>query len=272
MKKKRINYFKYFSLFFTIILLMLIAGCNGASPTAPIINSFLANPTTITVGESSALSWSVTDATSVTVDNGIGSVALTGTTAVNPTTTTTYMLTATNVAGSVTATTTVAVSSYVLGDIGPAGGYIFYDKGSYSGSPSWRYLEAAPSDQSTSQAWSNIINVEIGTSAQGTAIGTGQTNTTAIIGQTGHTASAAQLCNDLTEGGYNDWFLPSKDELNLMYENLYLFAVGGFAVNGYYWSSSESYVSSAWVQFFYDGGQGNHGKEKSRRVRAVRAF
>ena len=105
MKKKNI-----LVLSLIITVLILITGCTPPTPTAPIINSFLANPTTITVGESSALSWSVTDATSVTVDNGIGSVALTGTTAVNPTTTTTYTLTATNTAGSVTATTTITVN------------------------------------------------------------------------------------------------------------------------------------------------------------------
>ena len=80
---------------------------------APIINFFSALPSTITEGESSTLSWSVTDATSVTIDNGIGSVALTGTIAVNPTTTTTYTLTATNTAGSVTATTTITVNPAV---------------------------------------------------------------------------------------------------------------------------------------------------------------
>jgi len=110
MKKKRINYYKYFSLFFAIAVLVFIAGCTGASPTAPIINSFLANPTTITEGESSTLSWSVTDATSVTINNAIGSVALISTTTVSPTTTTTYTLTATNTAGSVTATTTITVN------------------------------------------------------------------------------------------------------------------------------------------------------------------
>jgi hypothetical protein len=78
--------------------------------------------------------------------------------------------------------------AYSLRDIGPAGGYIFWKSGN-------DYLEAAPSDQSTSQAWSNITNVAIGTT--GTAIGTGQVNTTAIIGQAGHTTSAAKLCNDL---------------------------------------------------------------------------
>ncbi len=111
MKKGKISYFKFLSLFLTMIILVFITGCNGTPPAVPIINSFLANPTSITVGESSNLSWSVTDATSVTIDNGIGSVALTGTTAVNPTATTTYTLTATNVAGSVTASVTVTVGA-----------------------------------------------------------------------------------------------------------------------------------------------------------------
>ena len=114
MKRRRINYFKYFSLFFAMIVLVLIAGCTGAPPAVPIINSFLANPLTITVGESSNLSWSVTDATTVTIDNGIGSVALSGTTTVTPVTTTTYTLTATNTAGSVTATTTITVNPVAI--------------------------------------------------------------------------------------------------------------------------------------------------------------
>ena len=222
------TYFKYSSLFFAIAVLLFIAGCNGTPPAVPIINSFLASPSIITVGESSTLSWNVTDATTVTIDHGVGIVALSGTTTVSPITTTTYTLTATNTAGSVTATTTVTVSSaltityngnsntagtvpvdpsspyesgatvtvlgntgdlirindggtsyyftgwntkadgsgidqaegstftmgasnvtlyaqwtpYVLRDIGPAGGYIFYDKGYYSSG--WRYFEAAP--------------------------------------------------------------------------------------------------------------------------------
>ena len=110
MKRRRINYFKYFSLFLAMVVLALVSGCSGPTPTTPIINSFLANPTTITVGESSTLSWIVTDATSVTIDQTIGSVASTGTNAVSPATTTTYTLTATNAAGSVTATTTVTVN------------------------------------------------------------------------------------------------------------------------------------------------------------------
>lgn len=80
-----------------------------------------------------------------------------------------------------------SLTNYNLRDIGPAGGYIFWKSGN-------DYLEAAPTDQSSNQVWSNIETF-IGTT--GTAIGTGQINTTAIINQVGHTTSAAKLCNDL---------------------------------------------------------------------------
>ena len=59
MEKRKSTYFKYFSLFFAMIVLVLFAGCTGTTPTTPIINSFSATPSTITVGESSNLSWSV---------------------------------------------------------------------------------------------------------------------------------------------------------------------------------------------------------------------
>ena len=271
MKKKRINYFKYFSLFFAIAVLVFIAGCTGASPTAPIINSFSASPSTITVGEISTLSWSVTDATSVTIDNGIGSVALTGTSSVNPTTSTTYTLTATNSAGSVTVTCAVTVNPapVAVGDSYGGGivAYIFQ-----SGDPGYvadeqHGLIAATADQSTGIQWYNGSYVATG--ATGTAIGTGQANTTAIVIVQGAGSYAAQLCNDLTEGGYNDWFLPSKDELNKLYINKV--AIGGFAAD-YYWSSSEGSAVIAWAQGFSSGGQGNYYKDGAARVRAVRAF
>jgi hypothetical protein len=88
-----------------------MTGCSGITPTTPIINSFLVNPTSITAGESSNLSWSVTDAITVAINQSVGSVASIGTTAVTPTTTTTYILTATNTVGSVTASVTVTVGA-----------------------------------------------------------------------------------------------------------------------------------------------------------------
>lgn len=83
----------------------------SSPPTGlPTINFFAANPSSITAGSSSMLSWSVSDATSVTIDGGVGSVGLSGSTAVSPASTITYTLTASNAAGSMTATTQVIVS------------------------------------------------------------------------------------------------------------------------------------------------------------------
>jgi hypothetical protein len=81
---------------------------------------------------------------------------------------------------------------------------------------------------------------------------------------------AVRLCGDLVLGGYSDWYLPSRDELNQLYINRV--AIGGFA-NNYYWSSSEDRSDHAWVQDFRDGGQGYYLKDfNGFPVRAVRAF
>jgi|GEM_PF-1921104 len=84
---------------------------------------------------------------------------------------------------------------------------------------------------------------------------------------------AAKLCADyeVTVSGvtYDDWYLPSKDELNKLYGNKA--AIGGFA-NDFYWSSSGGLANGAWGQNFLSGGQGNYVKGNTSRVRAVRAF
>ncbi len=150
-------------------------------------------------------------------------------------------------------------------DIGDAhaGGIVFYL--SYTGG-----LVAAVSDQSASQVWieggSTQTTENWNTS---TEIGTGSANTDVIIAQSGHTGSAAQVCRDYAGGGYNDWFLPSKDELTLMYGQKGV--IGGFAVD-LYWSSSESHSHYAWLQNFTDGNQFNYYKNSTYGVRAVRAF
>jgi len=91
----------------------------------------------------------------------------------------------------------------------------------------------------------------------------------------GEIGKAEQLCNALVleNNGvkYSDWFLPSKDELNLMYENLKVYGVGGFHAN--YWSSSQYNANFTWIQNFYSGNQYyNFYKTNIARVRAVRAF
>ena len=157
---------------------------------------------------------------------------------------------------------------YNIGDTGPGGGKVFYDKGNYS--DGWRYLEAAPIDQATNVKWSSTsVDVK---GATGTAIGTGKANTAAIIAaHSGDTASnnAAKAAAAYSGGGKNDWFLPSKDELNEMYKART--HLGGIS-SGLFWSSSQSYYNLAWYQYFGNGDQDYNYKYCNYDVRAVRAF
>ena len=163
---------------------------------------------------------------------------------------------------------TATAQTYRVGDTGPAGGIVFYDKGSFS--DGWRYLEAAPVDFQISQ-WGLE---RIGLSGTGTAIGTGKRNTELIIAalnRNNQTGRAAQLCRAYTLNGYNDWFLPSADELGLLYKNLKQRGLGGFA-DLLYWSSSQNNDHLAWGQYFDDGRQNDVNKGNRYTVRAVRAF
>ena len=81
--------------------------------------------------------------------------------------------------------------------------------------------------------------------------------------------SAAHDCANLVEGGYSDWYLPSKDELNKIYLNKT--AIGGFSTN-FYWSSTEFSSNSGWVQDFSDGTPTNDEKNSSNNVRPIRSF
>lgn len=171
-----------------------------------------------------------------------------------------------------------------VGGFGPSGGYIFYDKGNYS--DGWRYLEAAPASyEFIDKVWGGRGTNVGGT---GTAIGTGRGNTEKIVSKFGEAEPykgksdyAAKLCADLVviKDGvrYDDWFLPSQDELNLMYQNLYLNNLGNYAFlggfsDGSYWSSSEYNASGAWYQDFGNGTQYGSGRGSADRVRPVRAF
>ncbi len=100
-----------------LLAVLFLASCYPGGPITitapgqlPVINSFNASPASISAGESSTLNWTVTGATTVSIDQGIGNVALTGPRAVAPSATTIYTLTASSSAGSVTATTQVIVS------------------------------------------------------------------------------------------------------------------------------------------------------------------
>jgi hypothetical protein len=156
---------------------------------------------------------------------------------------------------------------YKVGDTGPAGGIVFYDKGNSNGG--WRYLEAAPAHTDFTAEWGAYGNEVKGTA---TGMGSGKRNTEVIVNNLrgrDETGRAAQLWDALL--AEDNWFLPSKDELNLMYTNLKTKGLGGFK-NERYWSSSEGGSSYAWSQNFRDGGMSDEGKNYSYSVRAARRF
>jgi hypothetical protein len=130
-------------------------------------------------------------------------------------------------------------------------------------------LIAATADQSTGVQWYNGSYVATG--ATGTALGTGSANTDAIIAAQGTPVGgyAAGVARAYRGGGYTDWYLPSKDELNELF--LHQAAIGGFGPH-YYWSSSEYDANTAWNQAFDLSSQYANPKTSPSWVRAVRAF
>jgi hypothetical protein len=100
-------------------------------------------------------------------------------------------------------------------------------------------------------------------------VGTDAQNTAAIVAGCSEPGIAARIVDDYILNDYDDWFLPSKDELNLLYQQKDV--VGGFASVGY-WSSSEYLSDGGWVQSFDSGGQYGSIKVAPGRMRAIRAF
>ncbi len=231
---------------------------------------------------------------------------------------------------------TNAKKEFKVGEIGPAGGYVFYDKGEYS--EGWRYLEAAPADLVFGGEFdqpsldysvrykqfkmcfgeyclpSSDINLAIADGKTNTKIGrtqtelgTGKHNTQFLLSamedravcslglqcyiETGvYAARMSDLLKDETSGlVFDDWFLPSLDELRLMREHLFMSDIGDFA-EGVYWSSSEDKENpeKAFCVFFvkeiekYNWNRGYrsklnmdyHGISRSEKchVRPIRAF
>ena len=111
------------------------------------------------------------------------------------------------------------------------------------------------------------------------AIGTGNQNTIDIVAGDATAGLAARLCYDLVQGGYSDWYLPSRDELSKLCSNR--IAIGGFTQN-WYWSSTKQPENEpqfpgkyAWYISFYNNEAGyvnNHFTTTTLAVRAVRSF
>ena len=232
----------------------------------------------------------------------------------------TFTVTATNSAGTGSASTAsssitpaapscAAGGTCIAGETGPGGGKVFYVHATtFTCGPtlgdSCKYLEAAPTTGTpawtdANYAFSGNTTVAIGVDAQGVAVGTGYKNTLAIVGQSsgGNTASKAGTISRAYAGGSkNDWYLPSKDELNQMCK----WARGqawtsdatvctssgtintgsgaaGFSTATSYWSSTEVSADNVWTQSYTDG-TGTSFLTKSSfispglRVRPIRAF
>ena len=133
-------------------------------------------------------------------------------------------------------------------------------------------LIATPSDQN--QGIWGCYGTGI-SGADGTAIGTGAQNTLDIMNGCSEAGIAARICGDLVLGGYSDWYLPSIDELNMLFINRV--AIGGFTYQyintyNYYWSSTEYNNNIAFCMRFPDFGQYSNYKNGLNFVRAVRAF
>ena len=133
---------------------------------------------------------------------------------------------------------------------------------------------AAPYDQSAGIQWYNGSFVT--TNATDTAIGIGASNTALIISVQGAGSYAASICTALSLGGYSNWYLPSLSELEKLYTNLHLQAIGNFNSASYYYSSTE-YNYNANLAWEIDFDPLNHhyyyiSKQSQEHVRAVRAF
>jgi hypothetical protein len=129
----------------------------------------------------------------------------------------------------------------------------------------------------STNVWSNVNQIEIVPSAQSSW--DGLSNSNAIVGQAGHTSSASALCLNLTNGGQSDWYLPSVQELNMLWNNYYTVARSLSQISGAtqlqqaaYWSSTETGANGAWSCNFYNGFASSLNKGNTAYVRAVRAF
>jgi hypothetical protein len=158
-------------------------------------------------------------------------------------------------------------AAYKVGDRGPAGGWIFHDKG--NASDGWRYLEAAPADLGP-VAWGCYCKGDVpGAGSQ--EMGGGKANTAAIIAGCDEPDTAAKIAARYNGGGKTDWYLPSEGELGAIFTNLSKKGVGGFAKD-YYWSSTPHGSCFAGLMDFDSGALGHDNRFHKGRVRAVRAF
>lgn len=158
-----------------------------------------------------------------------------------------------------------AKSKHKIGDM-YKGGYIFKINMFGHG------LCAAPKDHPQNVLWGCYGTLIQG--ANGEEIGTGKQNTEDILAGCSQAGNfAAKVCDELVVDSYEDWYLPSLEELQLMHRELYAQGLGGFKAADY-WSSTQDYSLGAWKVDFTSGEKKNNSNklDKGIRVRAIRSF
>ena len=123
----------------------------------------------------------------------------------------------------------------------------------------------------TNRQWGCYQTVEIvGLAVSRGSIGDGYSATTQINAQCSDRPIAASAAIALN-AGYDDWYLPSKDELNKLYLNRVAI---GYNTTARYWSSTQNDASlgRAWAQIFSTGTQSSTDKNQSGRVIPIRSF
>lgn len=178
----------------------------------------------------------------------------------------------------------LAIRQYQIGDFAQGGIVFWVDESGEHG------LVCAKNDQSSNIRWHAGFLGSV--QAKGDGPFSGEMNTIIIIAGLNHygddgNSHAARICAELkvTEGGktYGDWYLPSKEELELIYlnkndiNNAAVQHNGGITQEDLYWSSTEDDLDSAWLHDFRTNGTTAGqpvlgGKASLYRVRAVRAF
>lgn len=167
--------------------------------------------------------------------------------------------------------------SYKVGGTGEAGGIIFYDSGEY-GIKGWRYMEVAPDGWSGEKedpfvGWGRYSDNEV-LVAVDTEIGSGSNNTKLIRNDKSYSAAKkiSEYSYRYKGEEYNDWFMPSREELELICKNLAQHRIGNFRIYDSYWSSSEYYPKLAWSVDFKNGDFVYTHKGGISAIRPIRAF
>lgn len=134
------------------------------------------------------------------------------------------------------------------------------DQGTYA------IIMAEPAGQSSSRQWKTGATATAGT----TSLDNGLRNTLAMIANNEAAHPAAAHCHNYDGGGFNDWYLPSKAELQLYWTNRAELAALSISGSSYYWTSTQDTTANAWRQYMSNGAQASASKTTNYAVRPVR--